>query len=162
MGMIEGGADMIDIGGESTRPGSVPVTLEEEIRRVVPVIRSVHLKSYMTSTSMSIQSGYSVQCSAVQYSSSLTLLPLRALRTAGATCLISVDTRNAQVAREAISAGADLINDVSGEYTSTCSTTQCSLALVQLLFHLQGVNHSCPTSPHRIAYHRIISFLFKS
>ena len=68
MGMIEGGADMIDIGGESTRPGSVPVTLEEEIRRVVPVIRSVHLKSYMTSTSMSIQSGYSLQCSAVQCS----------------------------------------------------------------------------------------------
>lgn len=38
--MIEGGADIVDIGGESTRPGSVAVTVEEEIKRVVPVIRS--------------------------------------------------------------------------------------------------------------------------
>lgn len=37
--MVSGGADMIDIGGESTRPGSVAVTVQEEIERVVPVIR---------------------------------------------------------------------------------------------------------------------------
>lgn len=41
--MVGGGADMIDIGGESTRPGSVAVTVEEEIERVVPVIRYVSL-----------------------------------------------------------------------------------------------------------------------
>ena len=45
IGMIEGGADMVDIGGESTRPGSVAVTIEEEIRRVVPVIRYAVVES---------------------------------------------------------------------------------------------------------------------
>lgn len=39
--MVEDGADIIDIGGESTRPGSEPVTADEEIRRVVPVIREI-------------------------------------------------------------------------------------------------------------------------
>lgn len=39
--MVEDGADIIDIGGESTRPGSEPVTVEEELRRVLPVIKSI-------------------------------------------------------------------------------------------------------------------------
>jgi dihydropteroate synthase len=39
--MVEEGADMIDIGGESTRPGSKPLELEEELRRVIPVIKSI-------------------------------------------------------------------------------------------------------------------------
>src|SRR2546428_13679310 len=39
--MVEEGADAIDVGGESTRPGSLPVTAEEEARRVVPVIRAL-------------------------------------------------------------------------------------------------------------------------
>jgi dihydropteroate synthase len=39
--MAEAGADLIDIGGESTRPGAVPVPLEEELRRVIPVIKRV-------------------------------------------------------------------------------------------------------------------------
>lgn len=37
--LVSGGADMIDIGGESSRPGSVAVTVEEEMERVIPVIR---------------------------------------------------------------------------------------------------------------------------
>jgi dihydropteroate synthase len=39
--MIEDGADIIDIGGESTRPGSDPVSMEEEIERVIPIIKSI-------------------------------------------------------------------------------------------------------------------------
>ena len=39
--MVEQGADIIDIGGESTRPGSKPLELEEELRRVIPVIKSL-------------------------------------------------------------------------------------------------------------------------
>ena len=39
--MIDEGADIIDIGGESTRPGAAPVTIEEEIHRVVPVIEAI-------------------------------------------------------------------------------------------------------------------------
>lgn len=70
------GADLIDIGGESTRPGAREVPAEEEMARVVPVIE--------------------------------------ALRDAGLTTPISVDTRKAAVARAALDAGADVINDVSG------------------------------------------------
>ena len=68
-------ADILDIGGESTRPGSEAVPVEEEIRRTVPVIL--------------------------------------ALRDAGMTLPISIDTRKAVVAEAALDAGADLINDVS-------------------------------------------------
>ncbi len=73
--MAEEGADILDIGGESTRPGADPVPLDEEMARVVPVIA--------------------------------------ALRAEGFALPISVDTRNAEVARAALEAGADLFNDVS-------------------------------------------------
>ena len=39
--MINDGADIIDIGGESTRPGAVPVTLDEELKRIKPVIKAI-------------------------------------------------------------------------------------------------------------------------
>jgi len=72
--MIDNGADIVDIGGESTRPGADPVPVEEEIERVVPVVE----------------------------------------RLADADALLSVDTRKAAVARAALDAGADVLNDVSG------------------------------------------------
>jgi len=43
--MIEEGADIIDIGGESSRPGSMPVSLDEEIKRVIPVVKEVARRS---------------------------------------------------------------------------------------------------------------------
>jgi dihydropteroate synthase len=70
------GADWIDVGGESTRPGSKPVTSDEELERVIPVIRGLR--------------------------QGLPSLP------------ISIDTTKAAVAEQAVSAGADIINDVSG------------------------------------------------
>jgi dihydropteroate synthase len=73
--LIREGADILDIGGESTRPGAEPVAEAEEIRRVIPVIR--------------------------------------ALRAVTQT-LISIDTMKASVARAALEAGADIINDVTG------------------------------------------------
>lgn len=73
--MIEEGVDIIDIGGESTRPGHEIVTEDEEIKRVVPVIEKL---------------------------SKITNIP------------ISIDTSKAEVAKEAIEAGAALINDVWG------------------------------------------------
>ncbi len=69
------GADILDIGGESTRPGAAPVEEAEELRRVLPVIRA-----------------------------------LRPVTRA----LISIDTMKAAVARAALEAGADIINDVTG------------------------------------------------
>jgi dihydropteroate synthase len=69
------GADILDIGGESTRPGAEWVPVATEIDRVVPVIR--------------------------------------AIREAGILTPISIDTRKAEVARAALAAGADMVNDVS-------------------------------------------------
>jgi dihydropteroate synthase len=74
--LVEEGADLIDIGGESTRPGAAQVSEEEELRRVIPAIR--------------------------------------AIREAGLTVPISVDTYKAEVARQALEAGADIINDIWG------------------------------------------------
>ena len=68
------GADLIDVGGESTRPGAAPVSLEEELARVVPVIE----------------------------------------RLASAGAVLSVDTCKGAVARAALEAGAEVVNDVSG------------------------------------------------
>ena len=76
MVMIEQGADWIDIGGESTRPGASPVSIEEEINRVIPVIKQ--------------------------------------LREINDKVMISIDTRNHQVARLALENGANMVNDVSG------------------------------------------------
>jgi dihydropteroate synthase len=73
--MAEEGADLIDVGGESTRPGSSPVPKEAQLERVVPVIVAV--------------------------------------RRAGLTLPISIDTRLAAVAEAALEAGADVVNDVS-------------------------------------------------
>lgn len=71
---VKGGADIIDVGGYSTKPGAVYISDDEEIQRVVPVIR--------------------------------------AIRQAGVTTPISIDTFRARVAVEAVNAGATCINDV--------------------------------------------------
>ncbi len=72
--LVAAGADLLDVGGESTRPFAVPISEEEELRRVIPAILAIRKK----------------------YS-----LP------------ISIDTSKAEVARQALVAGADMINDVS-------------------------------------------------
>ena len=68
--LAEQGADIVDIGGESTRPGAAPVSEEEELRRLIPLLEKV------------------------------------------ADLCVSVDTRRARVMREALQAGASMINDV--------------------------------------------------
>jgi dihydropteroate synthase len=73
--MLDDGADMLDIGGESTRPGAEPVPDDEQVRRVVPIIE--------------------------------------ALRARGCDAPVSVDTTSAAVARAALDAGADAVNDQS-------------------------------------------------
>ena len=73
--LIAEGASILDIGGESTRPGSHFVEIQEEIQRVVPVIEAIRAESDI---------------------------------------LISVDTWKSEVARAALAAGADLVNDITG------------------------------------------------
>ena len=72
--LVEAGADIVDVGGESTRPGADPVAVEKEKERVVPVVEAL----------------------------------------SDADALVSIDTRKAEVARAALDAGADILNDVSG------------------------------------------------
>ncbi|WP_424939259.1 dihydropteroate synthase [Aliiroseovarius sp. S253] len=72
---MAGDTDILDIGGESTRPGAEEVDIQEEIQRTAPVIE--------------------------------------AIRAAGVTTPISIDTRKARVAQAALDAGADIVNDVS-------------------------------------------------
>ena len=85
------GADAIDVGGESTRPGSLPVPADEELRRVVPVIRELRTR---------LDAGEHAAGAGDQ--------------AAGGRIRISVDTMKASVAEAAIEAGADIVNDVSG------------------------------------------------
>jgi dihydropteroate synthase len=109
--IAEEGADILDIGGESTRPGAEAVSLGQELERVLPVIE--RLADY----------------------------PLP----------ISIDTRKPQVAREALEAGAALVNDVSGLRSGSElaeETARAGAALV--LMHSRGepaTMHLLPPSP---------------
>lgn len=95
--MINAGADILDIGGESTRPGHEKVNAGKEIARVVPAIR--------------------------------------AIRKISKTIPISIDTQKAQVAEEALRAGASLINDVSAlsdkKMAGVVSKHACSVILMR-------------------------------
>jgi dihydropteroate synthase len=98
--LFEEGADWVDVGGESTRPGARPVDAAEEVRRVAPVIE--------------------------------------ALRRRGAGPL-SVDTTKAEVARAALDAGADIVNDVSGlRYDPELAALVAARGVPAVLMHLRG------------------------
>ena len=99
MAMIGEGADIIDIGGESSRPGAEPVSYDDEIRRLMPVIETV----------------------------------------AARTCVpISVDTYKARIAREALEAGACIVNDISAlgfdaDMTGVIRDSGASVILMHML-----------------------------
>lgn len=94
-------ADILDIGGESTRPGAQTVGIAEEIRRVAPAIR--------------------------------------AIRAAGITTPISIDTRKAAVAEAALDAGADIVNDVSAlRYDPEIADLVAARGVPVCLMHSQG------------------------
>lgn len=108
--LIAAGADMLDIGGESTRPGATPVPAEKEIARVVPVIE--------------------------------------ALREEGIAAPISVDTRNAATARAAITAGADLFNDVSAlEHDPGSLALAAGTGVAVCLMHARGDPRTMQEAP---------------
>ena len=97
--MISEGVDIIDIGGESTKPGAERITLDEELNRVIPVVKELS------------QSGVR----------------------------ISIDTMRSEVARQAIEAGASIINDVSGGLADTeMLPTAASLELPYIAMHWRG------------------------
>ena len=106
--MLADGADIIDIGGESTRPGAKDVSVEEELERVLPVIKAIRKFS---------------------------------------DCLISVDTSKAIVMREAVSAGANIINDVRALQEEHALETAADLGVPVCLMHMQGQPRSMQTQP---------------
>lgn len=98
--MLEEGADILDIGGYSTRPNASAVSLEEEISRVIPAITRI----------------------AQQFPKAI----------------LSVDTFRAQVAQQAVEAGASIINDVSGGQDPAMFETVGKLNVPYVLMHSRG------------------------
>ncbi len=107
--MVAEGADVIDVGGESTRPGASAVPLEIELHRVVPVIQSLRRQT---------------------------------------SALISIDTMKPDVARAALAAGADIINDVNGlrDPRMIHVAAQCQAGVI--VMHMQGTPGTMQSSPH--------------
>ncbi|HEX8441009.1 dihydropteroate synthase [Archangium sp.] len=108
--LAEGGADVLDVGGESTRPGSPPVSAEEELARILPVLEGLRAR---------------------------TDVPL------------SVDTTKAAVAREALKAGAVLINDISGfHFDAELPRVVAEAGAACCLMHIQGTPETMQKDPH--------------
>lgn len=102
--MVKSGVDIIDIGGQSTRPGAAEISLAEEIDRVIPLVQILRQKADIFGS-----------------------VP------------ISVDTTRAQVAKAAVEAGADIINDISGAtFDSEMLSTVAQLKVPIILMHIRG------------------------
>jgi dihydropteroate synthase len=110
--MLSEGVDIIDIGGESTRPGAEPVAASEQIQRVVPVIKAIRQQL-------------------------------------GSDVLISIDTTLGEVAKAALDAGADIINDVSGgRGDESILTLAAQTGAPIILMHSQGTPKTMQDNPH--------------
>ena len=108
--MVEEGADIIDVGGESSRPGSLPVSKDEELKRVLPVIKAI-------SDELDVP--------------------------------ISVDTYRAEVAEEAIKAGAVMVNDITalrGDDGMAKIVGEHGVPIC--LMHMKGTPQNMQKNPH--------------
>lgn len=109
LAMVEEGADILDIGGESTRPGATPVEADEELQRIIPVIEGLRAVSAVP---------------------------------------ISIDTMKARVARSAVEAGADIINDISGlQHDPDMARTAAETGTGLVLMHLKGTPRTMQQQP---------------
>ncbi|HAS8401039.1 TPA: dihydropteroate synthase [Vibrio vulnificus] len=106
--MIAAGVSIIDIGGESTRPGAPEVSLEEELKRVIPAIQAIRQKHDVW---------------------------------------ISIDTSKAEVMKQAIEAGADLINDVRALQEPGALAVAAKAQVPICLMHMQGQPRSMQHNP---------------
>jgi dihydropteroate synthase len=108
--LINAGADIIDIGGESTRPFSDPIPLEEELKRTIPVIEAIRDFSDIP---------------------------------------ISIDTTKAEVARRALAAGADMVNDVSAlRFDPEMVKVVAEHGVPVVLMHMLGTPKTMQQNPH--------------
>ena len=116
------GATMVDIGACSSRPGAEEVSVEEELRRLLPAVGIV--------------------------------------REEWPDAIISVDTFRAEVARQAVEAGADIINDISGgEMDKDMFRTVADLHVPYILMHMQGTPQDMQKAPH---YDNLMCEVFRS
>lgn len=107
--LIDDGADIVDIGGESTRPGAAIVSLQDELHRTIPVISKLSQQSDVA---------------------------------------ISIDTTKAEVAKQAMAAGASIINDISGlsfdqDMIDVAAETQAAVCVM----HIKGTPQSMQQNP---------------
>lgn len=108
--MLKEGADILDIGGQSSRPASAPIGPDEELQRVIDGIAAIHSR---------FPSAY-----------------------------ISIDTYYAKVAREAVAAGADIVNDISaGLLDDNMIATVGTLGVPYVLMHMKGRPETMQQSP---------------
>ena len=107
--MADEGADIIDIGGESTRPGAEELSPEEELARVIPIINAIAES-----------------------------IPVP----------ISIDTYKARVARQALEAGAAMVNDISAlTFDSEMASTVAELDVPVCLMHIKGTPRDMQQNP---------------
>ncbi|WP_139684567.1 dihydropteroate synthase [Vibrio tasmaniensis] len=106
--MIQAGVSIIDIGGESTRPGAPDVSLEEELARVIPAIKAIRTKFDVW---------------------------------------ISIDTSKAEVMRQAVEAGADLINDVRALQEPGALEVAAEANVPICLMHMKGQPRTMQANP---------------
>jgi dihydropteroate synthase len=106
--LIEEGAAIVDVGGESTRPGAAPVSAGEELRRVMPVVERLAAKISVP---------------------------------------VSIDTRKPEVMREALAAGATLVNDVSALAAPGALEAVAASKAAVCLMHMQGEPGSMQDAP---------------
>jgi dihydropteroate synthase len=113
--MIAQGARIIDVGGESTRPGAASVSAAEELRRVIPVVEAV------------------------------AKIP---------DVLVSIDTSKAVVMREAVAAGASIVNDVRALTELGALTAAAATSAAVCLMHMQGQPATMQAEPQ---YHNVVT-----
>jgi len=115
------GADIIDIGGESTRPRAQPVTIEEELSRIIPVIEGIRKKSNI---------------------------------------IISIDTYKSNVADKAITAGVNIINDISGlRFDKDMIRLASNLQVPIIIMHMLGNPQNMQKDPtYKDIIEELISF----
>lgn len=107
--MVKAGASILDVGGESTRPGAEPVSSDEELARVIPVVEALRARIEV---------------------------------------VVSVDSSNAAVIKEAAPAGAGMINDVRALTRPGALQAAAASGLPVCLMHMQGEPGSMQQSPH--------------
>ena len=114
--MVDEGADIIDVGGESTRPGAQPASLEEEHRRVIPFIEKLARQIKVP---------------------------------------ISIDTTKAEIAKDALEAGAAMINDISAlKFDPQMASLASEHGVPVVLMHMRGTPE---TMQRHLVYNSLIS-----